>query len=431
MQIPRTLTSIRITPRVALLAAAIFHLAFTLSVFSAGRSELFPSQFDHDGIGEFAIDSRAFREQANSMADLLYQGEITLWADGAADFHAKVYSLDLVLMRPLLGSTIIAVEPLNLIYYLGILTLTFALTSVVASRRAAWVASAIAGLWPSLVLHTTQLIREPLLISAILLLVLVIIQVLTKVHNWRSALISALMTISACLVIWKCRSEMWPVLWVIVSGAALLFIIRMVRERKLLAGNLVLIALLSVLTIAIPRTTSVAPKPGARRRVQDASISGVIARARNRFIKDGLNNSGSTIDSNVTFAGPIDIIKYLPRALEIGYLAPFPPMWFGAGHNVGLLGRLLSGLEMSLTYLIEALAFVFVWRRRRCLETWLLLLTTTTGVLALGMVVVNIGTLYRMRYPFWILTVIMAAPIITHYFSRTSNEALAPKAERT
>ncbi len=80
MQIPRTLTSIRITPRAALLAAAIFHLAFTLSVFSAGRSGLFPSQFDHDGIGEFATDSRAFREQANSMADLLYQGEITLWA---------------------------------------------------------------------------------------------------------------------------------------------------------------------------------------------------------------------------------------------------------------------------------------------------------------------------------------------------------------
>ncbi len=317
-------------------------------------------------------------------------------------------------MRQLLGSTIIAVEPLNLIYYLGILTLTFVLARVVASRRAAWVASAIVGLWPSLVLHTTQFIREPLLISAILLLVLVIIQVLTKVHNWPSALISALMTISACLVIWKCRSVMWPVLWVIVSGAALLFIIRMVRERKLLAGNLVLMVLLSVLTIAIPRTTSVAPKPGAQRRVQNASIW-----------------SGSIIDSSVTFAGPIDLIKYLPRALEIGHLAPFPPMWFGAGHNVGLIGRLLSGLEMSLTYLIEALAFVFVWRRRRRLETWLLLLTTTTGVVALGMVVVNIGTLYRMRYPFWILMVIMAAPIITHYVSQISNEAVAPEAERT
>jgi hypothetical protein len=225
---------------------------------------------------------------------------------------------------------------------------------------------------------------------------------------------------------------MWPVLMAIVSGAALLFIIRMVRERKLLAGNLVLIALLSVLMIAIPRTTSVAPKPAARRRVQNAStIWGVIARARNGFIADGLNKSGSAIDSNVTFAGPGDLIKYLPRALEIGYLAPFPPMWFGAGYNVGLIGRILSGLEMSVTYLIEALAFVFVWRRRRRLETWLLLLTTTTGVLALGMVVVNIGTLYRMRYPFWILMVIMAAPIITHYVSRTSNEALAPEAERT
>jgi hypothetical protein len=36
------------------------------------------------------------------------------------------------------------------------------------------------------------------------------------------------------------------------------------------------------------------------------------------------------------------------------------------------------------------------------------------GMLALGLVVCNIGTLYRMRYPFWILIVIMAAAAIVN-----------------
>jgi hypothetical protein len=139
------------------------------------------------------------------------------------------------------------------------------------------------------------------------------------------------------------------------------------------------------------------------------------------------------VDANVTFSGPGDVVKYVPRALEIGYLAPFPSMWFGAGDHVGLMGRLLSGLEMAMTYMIEVLAGIFMWRRRRHLDAWLLLLATTTGVLALAMIVVNIGTLYRMRYPFWILMVAMAAPIITQYFSpgESSFEELAPEAEQT
>jgi len=197
----------------------------------------------------------------------------------------------------------------------------------------------------------------------------------------------------------------------------------MVRERKLLACNLALITLLAIFMIAIPRTTTVAAKPMGRRRIHDASIWSRIAEARNRFITDGLNRSGSIVDASVTFSGPRDIVRYLPRALEIGYLAPFPSMWFGAGYNVGLMGRLLSGLEMALTYIVEVLACIFMWRRRRDLDAWLLLLATTTGVLALAMIVVNLGTLYRMRYPFWILMVVMAAPIIAHYISPTGSSS--------
>jgi len=135
------------------------------------------------------------------------------------------------------------------------------------------------------------------------------------------------------------------------------------------------------------------------------------------------------IDAEVTFSNRADAIKYIPRALEIGYLSPFPTMWFTPGYNVGLIGRLVGGVETLLTYTIEALACVFIWRRRRHLDTWLIFLTTTIGALALGMVVVNLGTLYRMRYPFWILMVIMAAGTLAScrsYLSRKRTVSFAP-----
>jgi hypothetical protein len=415
----QTLNSIHLTPRCALAAAAVFHLALTLTVFGVGRLGLFPSQFDRDGIGEFAMDGRVFREQANLLGDLLREGKVLQWADGATTLDVKLYSLDLLLARPLLGPSILSVEPLNLIYYLVILMLTFGLAREVGGRAAAWAASAIVGLWPSLLLHTTQIIRDPLLISAVLALVVVLTQLLTRACGRRDALAAGLTATAACFTIWFCRREMWPVVMAMVFFASALFVIRIVRGRRLLACNLGLVGLLFALMVVIPRTAQAprlvsAVESSITGRNRNASFWSPIADARSGFISEGLmNNSGSLVDTDVTFSGPGDVIKYVPRALEIGYLSPFPRAWFSAGYQVGLAGRLMSGLEMSLTYIIEALACVFMWQGRRRLDAWLLLLTTTTGVLALGLVVVNVGTLYRMRYSFWILLVVMAAAAFT------------------
>jgi hypothetical protein len=421
MRIPRFASAISLNPRRAIIAAAILHVLFTASVFSAGRLGLFPSQFNRDGIGEFARNSNEFREQANSLADIVTKGDLRSWVDNSATFHVRLYALDFVLMRPLIGTSILAAEPLNLFYYLAILMLTFSLTRVVAGRRAAWLAAALIGVWPSLLLHTTQFVRDPLLIASVLALVLLLTRLLKLEHQWRGAAIDAAIGILVCLVIWLSRRDMWLVIIATIVFAALLLIIRILRERKLFALNLAVIALLGGLVITVPRNRPNA-KPivaanwesvGVRRNPRPRAVWGIIGATRERFIYESRQNAASMIDAKVNFFSPTDVIKYIPRALEIGYLAPFPSMWFTSGYNVGLAGRLLSGVEMSVTYMIEALACVFIWRRRRRLDTWLLFLTTTIGVLALGMVVVNLGTLYRMRYPFWILIMIMGATVLS------------------
>jgi hypothetical protein len=50
-------------------------------------------------------------------------------------------------------------------------------------------------------------------------------------------------------------------------------------------------------------------------------------------------------------------------------------------------------------------------------------LATVLGMVALGLVVANLGTLYRMRYPFWILLVIMGAGSLVHLYRKDHRVA--------
>ncbi len=106
-----------------------------------------------------------------------------------------------------------------------------------------------------------------------------------------------------------------------------------------------------------------------------------------------------------------DVLRFIPRAAVIGFFAPFPRMWFEHG-SYGSAGRLLSGAETLVMYFLYFGVAACLWRNRRRLETWLLFLVATLGTVALGLVVANAGALYRLRYVFWIMFIIMAAQVI-------------------
>jgi hypothetical protein len=124
---------------------------------------------------------------------------------------------------------------------------------------------------------------------------------------------------------------------------------------------------------------------------------------------------GSRIDREVQFGGPVDIIKYLPRAIMVGFLAPFPDMWLSMGKQVGSGGRVLAGFEMLVTYVLECFALIALVLTRRRLASWFLFSVMALGTVALGLVVNNIGALYRFRYPFWIIIVIFGAGGLTYW----------------
>jgi hypothetical protein len=402
------ISTIKKNPRIALAAAALLHIAVTITLFGVGRLGVVPQQFDRDGIGEFASDSRAHKDAADQLAGLLRQARIGSWINSPDPPHVKIDSLSLLALEPLLGSNILAVEPVNLLCYLAILALTFSVAQITAGRGAAWLAGLIVALWPSLILHTTQVLRDPLMLAAFLALMGVLVTLLKTRLGWLHAAAATLVGAASIYVVWRSRPDLWLIIIGIVVLCAFLSLIKLVWLRKLLAFNLAAIALLGVFSLT---RRPPAMNPAYQRLAGNLAVSSIwgrIAIARKKFIMEG----GAMIDADVTFHSSTDVIKYIPRALEIGYLAPFPSMWFEGGYNVGRAGRLMSGIETTLTYLLEILACVFLWKNKEHFSSWLLLLTTMIGILALGLVVVNTGTLYRMRYPFWTLIVIMAAGVL-------------------
>ena len=102
-----------------------------------------------------------------------------------------------------------------------------------------------------------------------------------------------------------------------------------------------------------------------------------------------------------------DIVRYLPRATIIGLFAPFPSTWLASAPTTGRAARFLSGAETLLFYLVALAAGICVYVERRNFSTWFLLLVALINMVALGLVVTNIGSLFRLRYVFWMLIIIL------------------------
>lgn len=403
-----------------------------------------PSQFDRNGIGDFAPDGRSHQLDAVVLTEKLGHEGIIAWLKGIAPLHVRLYSLSQVFLGRLIGFNILAVEPMNLFYYLAILVIVYKLAEAMFGRRAALLAATIVALWPTLLLHTTQPLRDPLLITAVMAFFLIVTRWLTQTFSWRQTIAAGVLGALVLLVIWIVRLAMWDCMRGIVWLASGLLLLRLLKERRLLVGNVVTGAVLITASWIIPNWNQMLQFTEKREadvtsgrvligeKVIELTLWDRIAERREGFVKrkqDQDYKAGSDIDGDVNIRGKSELISYFPRAAAIGLFAPFPNMWFGRGVAVGRGGRIISGIEMLLTYLIEALALYALWKNWRQLSAWLLIFSTILAVTALGLVVANVGSLYRLRYPFWILLVIMGAGGAWDLLSRlSSRESQRPNA---
>jgi hypothetical protein len=131
-------------------------------------------------------------------------------------------------------------------------------------------------------------------------------------------------------------------------------------------------------------------------------------RVRQNFI-NGYPNAGSMIDANVRFYSVLDVVNYIPRAIQIGYLAPFPDMWIAQGVNPGSgIMRKISGIEMLVAYaafIVGFIGLIIKYNNENIIIIAAVLLTGAVILLVQSIAIPNVGTLYRMRLAPWHVTV--------------------------
>jgi len=124
---------------------------------------------------------------------------------------------------------------------------------------------------------------------------------------------------------------------------------------------------------------------------------------RMRKTQLSLFSKGATnIDEEVNFNKAIDVISYIPRSLQIGFLAPFPSHWISSGPKVtSRFQRLESAFEMVISYIALFGLPAALYSNRKSFSFWYLMCMLIGMVIVYTISMPNIGTLYRFRYPFY------------------------------
>src|SRR5260370_3610389 len=162
----------------------------------------------------------------------LSQKGIMVWVNAVAPLHVKFYSISHAVFSHWTSPNILTIEPFNLVYYLAILFLVYKLTEMVFDRPTAMLATIIVALWPSFLLHTTQLLRDPLLIVAVLVFLLIITSWLTREYSYRGSVAIFIAGALAVLTIWMVSLAMWEGLRVFALGGIGLLFIPILRRRR-------------------------------------------------------------------------------------------------------------------------------------------------------------------------------------------------------
>lgn len=137
-----------------------------------------------------------------------------------------------------------------------------------------------------------------------------------------------------------------------------------------------------------------------------------ISCTRNGFIS-GYPKATANLDTEITFTKAIDVLKYLPRAIQISIFAPFPNQWIDVNlPSNSKVMRLISAAEMIFLYfsLLGGLFAIFSYRNNDKIKNSMnftpiimLYAFSLSWIIIYSFVVINIGSIYRVRFPSMLL----------------------------
>jgi len=152
--------------------------------------------------------------------------------------------------------------------------------------------------------------------------------------------------------------------------------------------------------------------------ILDSKIEDLIHRRDGYIEKHGHNSENtSNIDTERKISNFVDIVLYIPRALQIGFFAPFPRQWLeNSSSMIGTFMRRVNMLEMLVYYVsfIGAL-MVFIINKEKFVPA-VVILYATFNIFLFTVAVPNIGTLHRLRYGYIMLIVCLGCAIFFKLF---------------
>jgi len=138
-----------------------------------------------------------------------------------------------------------------------------------------------------------------------------------------------------------------------------------------------------------------------------ASVATVRARLINYNI---IVESGSSIDTNVSPRNVLEVVTYMPRALQIGLFGPFPYKWFERLSAI----RIVAVFEMVVWYVALCGMFLALYYLRSAgLFIAIAFSLFIIGVLSFSSP--NMGTLYRFRYAYLFVLLLIGVLGWTHF----------------
>ena len=128
-----------------------------------------------------------------------------------------------------------------------------------------------------------------------------------------------------------------------------------------------------------------------------------VARTRKGLLDFGVKSeANSMIDVDDTPGNAVEVIKHLPRAFQVALLAPFPTTWL----KETSIARLLASGEMVVIY-ISLFGLIPLFKLNRRPQVMLAFFFSAFFLTIYGFIITNVGTLYRVRYTFELIMVLL------------------------
>lgn len=390
-------------------------IVLTLLFYVLGQTQLFPNLVFENGVFFATNDSLGALESAAKILDLYKDQGVSVLINESSHIHIKIASILMYFMSPFVGAVALIFFPVN---FLCLVLTVNAWKEIIKSCQIPpkW-SSMILLFFPTLLIHYTQVLKEPLYIAVLLIWLNSWLKLLLKNESqvWKKNVVFILF-LSVLLFLVR------PRFWVMHQGFTaffVAFILMLWVFRKSTLKNVFTVFLLffainsfTITKYSIKIYNSFMNDPQSQVVLfQDKSTDipdeykrllffQKLALLRKGFITS--YDQASDMDETVRFESDSDVIKYMPRALQIGYFIPFPSMWFNQYGKTGSLGRLIGAYEMVVMSIIILLSIINLVRRIK-IEPLFLYSIVSIAFCAFGLVITNAGALYRMRYAYWVL----------------------------